>query len=66
MVLRRSFWSEMPDLNLANDEVRSEIEDIASYWLDLGVDGFRLDAAKEYFTGGAKRISKYYLGLPIM
>lgn len=49
------FWSEMPDLNLANDEVRSEIEDIASYWLDLGVDGFRLDAAKEYFTGGAKK-----------
>lgn len=49
------FWSEMPDLNLANDEVRKEIEDIARYWLDLGVGGFRLDAAKEYFTGGTKQ-----------
>lgn len=46
------FWSGMPDLNLANENVRQEIEDIASYWLELGVGGFRLDAAKEYFTGG--------------
>lgn len=42
------FWSGMPDLDLFNEDVRAEFEDISKYWLDLGVDGFRLDAAKEY------------------
>ncbi len=45
------FWSEMPDLKLDNPQVRAEIEDITDYWLELGADGFRLDAAKEYYTG---------------
>lgn len=45
------FWDQMPDLNLDNEKVRKEIEDIASFWLNKGVDGFRLDAAKEYFSG---------------
>lgn len=44
------FWSEMPDLNLANENVRNEFDDITSFWLDLGVDGFRLDAVKEYYS----------------
>lgn len=45
------FWSEMPDLNLGSEAVRQEFDDIVSFWLDLGVDGFRLDAAKEYYSG---------------
>ena len=45
------FWSEMPDLNLGNEAVRKEIENVVSYWMDLGVSGFRLDAAKEYYSG---------------
>ena len=45
------FWNEMPDLNLANEEVRKEIENIVSFWLERGVDGFRLDAVTSYFTG---------------
>lgn len=40
------FWSEMPDLNLRNDDVRKEMKQIAQHWLELGVDGFRLDASK--------------------
>lgn len=44
------FWSEMPDLNLGSDAVRAEFEQIVEFWLDLGVDGFRLDAAKEYYS----------------
>lgn len=48
------FWSGMPDLDLNNETVRAEIEDIAAYWLDLGVDGFRLDAAKEFVSGAAQ------------
>jgi len=44
------FWSEMPDLNLGNEVLRKEFDDIVSFWLELGVDGFRLDAAKEYYS----------------
>lgn len=45
------FWSEMPDLNWDSAAVRAEFEAIADFWLDMGVDGFRLDAAKEYYSG---------------
>ena len=44
------FWSEMPDLNLGNATVRGEIRDILKFWLDKGVDGFRLDAVTSYVT----------------
>ena len=49
------FWNEMPDLDLDNEMVRDDIEKVASYWIDLGVSGFRLDAAKEYFTGSSEK-----------
>lgn len=45
------FWGGMPDLNLGNEAVRAEFEAIVDYWLELGVGGFRLDAAKEYYSG---------------
>lgn len=45
------FVSTMPDLNLDNPAVRAEIEAIMRYWLDMGVDGFRLDAVTSYYTG---------------
>ena len=45
------FWSEMPDLNLSNEVVRQEVRKIVQYWLDKGVDGFRLDAVTSYVTG---------------
>ncbi|MDT8336212.1 MAG: alpha-amylase family glycosyl hydrolase [Candidatus Izemoplasmatales bacterium] len=41
-----NFSSSMPELNLDSVDVRAEIVDIVSFWYDLGVDGFRLDAAK--------------------
>ncbi len=48
------FWSEMPDMNLGSEAVRDEFEDIASFWLDKGVAGFRLDAAKEFYSGNVE------------
>ena len=45
------FWDQMPDLALENELVRSELEAAASFWLEMGVDGFRLDAVKEYVSG---------------
>src|SRR5690554_1819758 len=41
-----NFSSSMPELNFDNEAVRNEIKDIIKFWLDLGVGGFRLDAAK--------------------
>lgn len=43
-----SFWSEMPDLDLSNKSLRSELEESADFWMDLGVDGFRMDAAMHF------------------
>jgi alpha-glucosidase len=36
---------EQPDLNWENPEVRVEFESILRFWLDRGVDGFRIDVA---------------------
>lgn len=47
-----SFWSEMPDLNLASMALRTELEDISGFWVkDMGVDGFRMDAALHFEEG---------------
>lgn len=47
-----AFGAQMPDLNLANPAVTAELERIARVWLDRGVDGFRLDAAKHLIETG--------------
>jgi alpha-glucosidase len=36
---------EQPDLNWDNPEVRAEFESILRFWLDRGIDGFRIDVA---------------------
>jgi glycosidase len=38
------FSNKMPDLNWDNPKLREEMYRVARYWLDLGVDGFRVDA----------------------
>lgn len=45
------FWSEMPDLNLDSPAVREEIRRIMAFWMEKGVDGFRLDAVTSYYEG---------------
>lgn len=39
------FAPEQPDLNWENREVRAEFEAILRFWLDRGIDGFRIDVA---------------------
>jgi alpha-glucosidase len=39
------FLPEQPDLNWWNEEVRRAIDDVMRFWLDRGVDGFRIDVA---------------------
>ncbi|WP_269809366.1 alpha-amylase family glycosyl hydrolase, partial [Streptomyces triticisoli] len=38
------FFSHQPDLNYENPAVQEEILAALRFWLDLGIDGFRLDA----------------------
>ncbi len=39
------FAVEQPDFNWDNPQVRAEFEDVLRFWLDRGVDGFRVDVA---------------------
>ncbi|WP_175649704.1 maltose alpha-D-glucosyltransferase [Pseudomonas sp. Marseille-P9899] len=38
------FYSHQPDLNFDNPQVMKAVIDVMRFWLDLGVDGLRLDA----------------------
>ena len=44
-----NFLDSQPDLNFHNPGVRREVLDILRFWLDRGVDGFRLDTVNYYF-----------------
>jgi len=44
-----NFLKSQPDLNFHNPEVQDAVLDTAKFWLDLGVDGFRLDVVNFYF-----------------
>ncbi|XP_046415395.1 alpha-glucosidase-like [Neodiprion fabricii] len=43
------FTEEQPDLNYRNELVVQEMKDIIEFWLDRGVDGFRVDAVDTLF-----------------
>lgn len=43
------FYTEQPDLNWRNPEVRKAMYDAMRFWLDRGVAGFRLDAVSRLF-----------------
>ena len=43
------FYASQPDLNFDNPAVRAEMLNVARFWLDLGLDGFRADAVPYLF-----------------
>ena len=43
------FYASQPDLNFDNPAVRAEMLNVAKFWLDLGLDGFRADAVPYLF-----------------
>ncbi|KAF0824633.1 alpha-glucosidase [Cytobacillus firmus] len=62
-----SFAAEQPDLNWENREVREEIYRIMRFWLDKGIDGFRMDvinllAKQKDFRDAANPYDLSYLG----
>ena len=44
-----NFLREQPDLNLHNPDVQDALLDVVRFWLERGVDGFRLDTINFYF-----------------
>ena len=44
-----NFLTAQPDLNFHNPDVQTALLDVAQFWLDRGVDGFRLDTINFYF-----------------
>ena len=45
------FYSHQPDLNFENPKVRREMLKVMDHWLDMGVDGLRLDAVPYLYEG---------------
>jgi maltose alpha-D-glucosyltransferase/alpha-amylase len=43
------FYSSQPDLNYDNPNVQKEIFDAMKFWMDMGIDGFRVDAIPYLF-----------------
>lgn len=43
------FFSNQPDLNYDEPELQQAIIDVVTFWLDMGIDGFRLDAVPYLF-----------------
>ncbi len=52
---RHTYLSSQPDLNWRNPEVAEAMLDVARFWLDLGVDGFRVDAAHQIMKDPRER-----------
>jgi glycosidase len=69
------FWSGMPDLNYKEPKVTEAMYDATKFWLDMGVDGFRVDAARYLVEDGVtlqdskgsiewfQKWREYYLGI---
>lgn len=50
-----NFSETMPELNFDSEAVRQAVLDVALYYLNMGVDGFRFDAAKYIYYGDNAR-----------
>ncbi len=50
-----AFLKEQPDLDWRNPEVRAAMLDVMRFWLDRGVDGFRVDAISQLVEDAAFR-----------
>ena len=50
-----NFLTSQPDLNFHNPDVRRELLDVTRFWLERGVDGFRLDTVNFYYCDAELR-----------
>ncbi len=56
-----NFSDDMPELNFDNEAVRQAVLDVAEYWLDQGIDGFRFDAAKYPYYGEHDKNADFWI-----
>lgn len=59
------FTKKQPDLNWENPKVRKEVQDLVRWWLDKGIDGFRMDvisaiSKQQDFPDGPKKEGALY------
>lgn len=52
---RHTYLAEQPDLNWRNHEVVEAMMDVARFWMEAGVDGFRVDAAHQMMKDPQER-----------
>lgn len=55
-----NFSHNMPELNYDNPAVRQAVVDLAKFYLDMGVDGFRFDAAKYIYYGDEAKNAEFW------
>lgn len=55
----------MPDFNVRNPRVREELKNIAKFWLERGVDGFRLDSVPHIISGSEVMPGEDYISLGV-
>ncbi|HEY3310842.1 MAG TPA: alpha-glucosidase [Anaerolineales bacterium] len=58
-----TFAKQQPDVNWRNPQVRKAQLDVFRFWLERGVDGFRLDVFNAYFKDARFRDNPFKLGL---
>ena len=55
-----NFSGSMPELDFDNEDVRAEVLEIARHYLEMGVDGFRFDAAKYVYYGDNAACAEFW------
>ena len=61
LYVEANFSDSMPELNFDSEAVRQAVLDVAVYWLEQGVDGFRFDAAKYPYYGEHDKNEDFWL-----
>ena len=55
-----NFSNEMPELNFDNPDVKEEMLNLAKFYLDMGIDGFRFDAIKYIYYGDTEQSVEFW------
>ena len=56
-----NFDNAMPELNFDSEAVRGALLDVARYYIDMGIDGFRFDAAKYVYFGDNRASAEFWI-----
>ena len=56
-----NFDNAMPELNYDSPAVRQAVLDVAKFYIDMGIDGFRFDAAKYIYFGDNSESAKFWV-----